>query len=90
MATVVLTTSLREYTGGITEISASGATVSKLLLDLDTRLPGIRAYVVSETGALRRHVNIFVDGELVLDRATLTDALAPKSTVHILHAVSGG
>jgi len=90
MAKVVLTSNLREYTGGVAETEARGTTVSEMLVDLDAQVPGLRAYVVNETGALRRHVNIFVDGELVSDRATLTDALTPKSTVHILQAVSGG
>ena len=90
MAKVVLTTNLRKYTGGVTDTEADGASVADLLRDLETRLPGLRAYIVNETGALRRHVNIFVDGELVADRAALSDALEPDSTVHILQALSGG
>ena len=90
MAKVVLTTNLRKYTGGVTETEAHGASVADLLHDLEARLPGLRAYVVNETGALRRHVNIFVDGELLADRAALSDALSPDSTVHILQALSGG
>ena len=90
MASVVLTTNLRKYTGGVTEIEAHGTNVADLLLDLESRLPGLRAYVVNETGALRRHVNIFVDGEPVGDRAALSDSLSPASTVHILQALSGG
>jgi len=90
MAKVVLTTNLRKYTGGVTETQAQGATVRELLADLDTRLPGLSAYVVNEFGSLRRHVNIFVDGDMVADRAALSDALRPDSTVHILQALSGG
>ncbi|MHC4952349.1 MAG: MoaD/ThiS family protein [Planctomycetota bacterium] len=90
MAKVVLTTNLRKYTGGVTETEAAGETVRDLLVDLDARLPGLRAYVVNDHGALRRHVNIFVNGELVADRASLSDALGPECTVHILQALSGG
>ena len=90
MIQVVLTTNLRKYTGGVTETEASGRTVRQLLVDLDRRLPGLRAYVVNDHGSLRRHVNIFVDGELVADREGLSDPLGPESTVHILQAVSGG
>ncbi|MEM8885283.1 MAG: MoaD/ThiS family protein [Planctomycetota bacterium] len=90
MPKVVLTTNLRKYTGGVTETEARGETVRDLLVDLDERIPGLRAYLVNETGALRRHVNVFVDGELVEDRAALTDALQPDSVVHVLQALSGG
>jgi molybdopterin synthase sulfur carrier subunit len=90
MAKVVLTTNLRKYTGGVTETRAEGATVRDLLDDLDARLPGLRGYVVNEFGSLRRHVNIFVDGEMVADRTALSDPIRPESTVHILQALSGG
>ena len=90
MATVVLTTNLRKYTGGVTETEAEGGTVRDLLVDLDRQLPGLRSYVVNESGSLRRHVNIFVDGALVADRVALSDPLRPESTVHILQALSGG
>ena len=90
MAKVVLTTNLRKYTGGVTETGADGDTVRDLLDDLDRRLPGLRAYVVNEAGSLRRHVNVFVDGSMVADRAALSDALRPDSVVHILQALSGG
>ncbi len=33
------------------------------------RHPGLAAYIVDERGALRKHVNIYVDSELVRDRA---------------------
>ena len=90
MPKVELTTNLKRYTGGVTQTEADGTTVAELLLDLDRRLPGIRAYVVNETGALRRHVNVFVNGEAVADRTALSDELAPDATVHILQALSGG
>jgi molybdopterin converting factor small subunit len=90
MVRVVLTSNLRRYTDGITEIDADGERVCDLLATLDEELPGLRHYVVNDQGALRRHVNIFVDGEAVGDRAHLTDALRPESTVHILQALSGG
>jgi molybdopterin converting factor small subunit len=90
MATVVLTANLRNYTGGVTQTEAFGATVHELLFDLDRRVPGLRSYVVNEFGSLRRHVNIFVDGAMVADRAALSDPLRPASTVHILQALSGG
>ncbi|NJN14279.1 MAG: MoaD/ThiS family protein [Planctomycetes bacterium] len=90
MVKVIFTANLRRYTGGVTETEASGERVRDLLVDLDLRIPGIRHYVVNDHGTLRRHVNIFVDGELVADRAALTDPLRPGCTVHILQALSGG
>jgi hypothetical protein len=42
------------------------------------------------TGSLRQHVNIFVEDELIADRARLTDVVKPDSKVYILQALSGG
>ncbi len=67
-----------------------GDTVADILTRLDRQFPGLRDYIVDETGALRKHVNIFVDGELVRDRRSLTDSVSTDTTIHILQALSGG
>ena len=90
MANVVLTTNLRKYTGGVTELEAPGATVRELLANLDRAIPGLRGYVVNDAGAIRQHVNIFIDGEAATDRTGLSDAVGADATVHILQALSGG
>ena len=90
MPKVVFTANLRRYTGGLTETEAPGERVRDLLKALDAEIPGIRHYLVDDRGALRRHVNVFVDGDPVEDRAGLSDPLRPGSTVHILQALSGG
>jgi sulfur-carrier protein len=43
-----------------------------------------------ETGALRRHVNVFVDGEDVRRGAGLDTPVDGGAVVHVLPAVSGG
>ena len=67
-----------------------GATVRELLDELDRRYPGFAAYIVDETGRLRRHVNVFVREEPIFDRDALADEVAPGDKVHILQALSGG
>ena len=90
MPKVVFTANLKRYTGGVTETAADGDQVCDLLHALETQIPGLRHYIVDDQGALRVHVNIFVDGSMVRDLATLTDPVGPDSTVHILQALSGG
>lgn len=50
-----------------------GSTVAKIIAALDIRYKGLAAYQVDQRGALREHVNVFVDNELVADHVTLTD-----------------
>jgi molybdopterin converting factor small subunit len=77
---------LRSYTGA-REVEASGATLAELLVDLDRRHPGLRFRMVDEQGHLRRHMRVFVNGEMALD---LSAALAATDEVQIVQALSGG
>jgi len=72
------------------ELDAEGATVAELVAELERRRPGLRAYLLDDQGALREHVNVFVDGEPLADRARLRDVLRDGQRVHVLQAVSGG
>jgi hypothetical protein len=57
---------------------------------LDEIHPGMGSYLVDDHGALRRHVNIFVNEELVKDRTRLKDPVRPGDRVFVMQALSGG
>jgi molybdopterin converting factor small subunit len=61
-------------------------TVEEMIDALDARWPGMRDRICDTTPAVRRHINIFVDGR----HATLATRLAPGADVFILTAISGG
>jgi molybdopterin synthase sulfur carrier subunit len=84
---VFVPTPLRSYTGQQADVEAEGATVGRLLDDLNQRYPGIRFRMVDEQDAIRPHIRVFVNGEQVrgLDRQ-----LRPSDEVQILQALSGG
>ena len=63
-----------------------GATVDQVLSALDDAAPGMRDRLVEEGPRLRRHINVFVDGQ----PAALTTPVGPTATVHVIPAVSGG
>jgi sulfur-carrier protein len=71
-------------------LSLAGTTVAEVLADLERRAPGIGFYVTDELGRLRKHVNIFVDGEMVVDRKRLSDRVSETTRVLIMQALSGG
>jgi molybdopterin converting factor small subunit len=64
--------------------------VEILLDNIEAKYPGINTYLREETGALRKHINIFVDQSLIQDRIQLQDALEEKQEVLIFQALSGG
>jgi molybdopterin converting factor small subunit len=67
-------------------VEVSAATVDAMIDALDARWPGMRDCICDSTPAIRRHINIFVDGK----RATLAQPLAAGADVFILTAISGG
>jgi len=77
---------VRLFPGSQPEFEAAAATVGTLLDVLDARWPGMRDRLCDSTPAVRRHINIFVDGE----RSTLDTPLRPGVKVFILTAISGG
>ncbi len=52
--------------------------------------PGLRAYVMDEQGAVRKHVAVFVNAHMIADRAQLNIALAPADRVMVIQALTGG
>lgn len=66
------------------------ASVREALDAVFATTPRLRGYVVDERGALRKHMAVFVDGELIKDRSRLSDLLAPDTEVYVMQALSGG
>ncbi len=77
---------LHSYTES-TEVTASGATLADLLLDLDRQFPGLRFRVIDELDRLRPHMRLFVNQQPVRD---LAHPLASTDRVQIVQALSGG
>jgi molybdopterin synthase sulfur carrier subunit len=67
-----------------------GGTVAEALQEVFAQHPKLRSYIVDDQGALRTHVVVFVDGNAMVDRTRLTDAVRPDSEIFVMQALSGG
>jgi molybdopterin synthase sulfur carrier subunit len=72
------------------ETEAPGASVREVLDQVFAGNPRARAYVLDDQAALRKHMIIFIDGEIIRDRARLSDPVTATSHIHIYQALSGG
>lgn len=83
---------LAEHAGGRRsfELDPGPATVADLLDRLEAEHPRLCRRLRDETGALRRHVNVFVDGENVRSGNGLDTGLAAGCEVQVLPSVAGG
>ena len=87
---VRIPTILRSYTGGEKAVSGSGATLTALLDDLDSRHDGLRGRLVTDEGAHVLVVNVYVNDEDVRFLGGLETKLADGDNVTVLPAVAGG
>jgi sulfur-carrier protein len=81
---------LRMYCAGASQLSVPGPTVRAVLAHLERSQAALHRHVCDETGALRRHLNVFVNADNVRDLNGIDTTLAPGDVVTILPAVSGG
>lgn len=70
--------------------TVEGSTVRAVLDAYFAAHPNVRSYVLDDVGAVRKHVAVFVDGDLITDRSGLSDAVGPTSKLHVFQALSGG
>lgn len=52
--------------------------------------PALRTYVLDEQGAVRKHVAVFLNGEMLARDAALARALGPADRVMVIQALTGG
>lgn len=52
--------------------------------------PALRGYVLDEQGAVRKHVAVFVNGEMIPSRSELGRPLAPGDRIMVIQALTGG
>lgn len=88
--TLLVPAPLRPCVAGAAECAFAAASVRALLEEIERREPILHRHVCDETGALRRHLNVFVNADNIRDRNGLDTPLSPGDAVTILPAVSGG
>jgi molybdopterin synthase sulfur carrier subunit len=86
MAVVCVRGPLRKLAGGRAEHKLDGATVFALLRALELRHPDMCGWILDERGLIRRHINVFVNGE----RGDEATAVRSGDRVEVLPAITGG
>jgi len=87
MPVVLLRSPLRDLAGGNRSLQLPGSTVGQVLRALEGAWPKTTGWVLDERGDVRRHVNVFVNGE----RAASADVpVAEDDRLHVLPSITGG
>jgi molybdopterin converting factor small subunit len=86
MPVVRLRGPLKQVAGNCSEHALEGGSVGELLAELERAHPGAKGWMLDERGVLRRHINVFVNGEPVEQQA----AVGADDRIDVLPALSGG
>lgn len=90
MATLLIPTPLRKFTGGAGLFTAEATDVAQLLSELTTAHPGIRPHLFDDSGALRTFIRIYVGDEEIDALDGVATGLGPEEEVSIIPAIAGG
>lgn len=74
------------FPGSLRRVDIEATNVAEMVAALDALWPGMGDRLCDSTPSVRRHINIFHDGQ----RCTLSTPLPPGAEVFVLTAISGG
>ena len=86
MAVVRLRGPLKKLAGDRPDHSFEATSVGQLLRELEQAQPAVSGWILDERGLIRRHINVFVNGE----RASEDTSIETEDRVEVLPAISGG
>lgn len=90
MVTVYLPNPLRKYCQGRAQLDIAAGTVRSALAVLEREHETLYRNLCHETGALRRHLNVFINADNMRDLDGIDTPLKPGDEITIVPAVSGG
>jgi molybdopterin synthase sulfur carrier subunit len=86
MCRVRLREPLKRLAGTRAEHELAGETVGDVLQALEAANPAMSGWILDERGVMRRHINVFVNGE----RGAQDTHVEAADRVDVLPAISGG
>lgn len=89
MPTVVFTQNLRRHVN-LERMDVSGDTVKDVLAQVFEQYPRLRSYLLDDTGAVRKHIVLLINGKSLTDRTHLGDTVSADAKVFVVQALSGG
>ena len=90
MATVIIPTPLRKFTGNTARLTIEAATVSDMIRELTLNFPDLKKHLLDEEGRIRSFVNIFVGEDDIRDLRQEETPLSGNEVISIVPAIAGG
>ena len=88
--TVKIPTVFRKFTDNQSTVDVDGGTIADVIDQLESKHPGVREQLMTESGELHRFVNVYVNDEDARYLEKLDTKVSEGDTVSILPSVAGG
>lgn len=86
MALLCVREPLKKLAGGRSQHQVAGDTIRDVIAGLEREHPALRGWILDEAGGIRRHINVYVNGE----RGTELTPVGGEDRIDVLPAISGG
>ena len=88
--TIRVPTPLRRNVGGAPKVQATGSSVLGLIDDVERQFPGFKERICEDDGTVKRHMNLFLNGEDIRFAQGIETAVKDGDEMSIIPANSGG
>ena len=90
MATVLIPTPLRKFTGNLPKVTIPGNVIAEIITNMVQQYPEMQKYLLDPSGTLRPFINIFVGQEDIRSLQAQSTEVNTHSVVSIVPAIAGG
>jgi molybdopterin synthase sulfur carrier subunit len=90
MATVIIPTPLRKFTGNTARLNIKAATIKEAVEELTLNFPDLKKHLLDEQGGIRSFVNVFVGDDDIRNLQQDQTPLKEDTVVSIVPAIAGG
>lgn len=90
MPSIRIPAPLRKLTNDQELVTATGANIDEIIIDLEKNHPGIKERLCDESGNVRRFVNIFLNDEDIRFLEEKQTAVKEADVISIVPAIAGG
>lgn len=89
MATIIIHSSLRKFTGDVSEIPVKGGVLIQSLEELTTNFPELKKVLIDDHGRISRYMNVFVGQSDVRKLQQEQTLIADDAMISIVPADEG-
>ncbi len=90
MATIIIPTPLRRFTGNSSKVNVEGNNVGETLQNLTIKFPDLKKHLFDTEEKVRPFINIFVGEDDIRNLQQQDTKVAEASIISIVPAIAGG